>query len=144
MVDLITHTLSNTFRVNNEAAFLKWCEHRQLRVHQTTHPAQLFDVAVAEEPVTVFSIQSREGETWPTFDHGDKAVYEIEKELAAFLHPEDVAILFEIANEGDRYIGGGATAVHPDGRCITLSLQSIYQLAKEQFGPNLNIAEVLY
>ncbi len=146
MADLIAHTLSNTFRVTNEVAFLEWCQRRHLRVHITTHPALLVDVGVAEEPVTVFSIQSREGETWPFYDHEDEDEYEIEieKELAAFLHPEDVAILLEIANEGDRYVGGVATAVHSDGRSITLTLQSIYQLAKEQFGPNLNIAEALY
>lgn len=52
----------------------------------------------------------------------------------------DVAIVIFVANEGLRYVGGGAAAINSRGETVTVHLDSIYDLAKP-LGTTISAAE---
>lgn len=135
MADFFVHTISNQFRVKDPAAFFAWCESRELTVDEQKDE---------ETGDRYFILTARDNGTWPDADYDEEIEIDFRAELASHLHPGDVAVLLEIGNEPSRYIGGVATAIHPDGRVVRVALQDIYGLAAATFGSGMNINEALY
>lgn len=132
MSDFIGHTISNMFRVKDAAAFRAWCRRREL---ETWHADPGPDGRVYH------GIAARVGETWPCMDFATGEAIDFAAELA--VHLLDVAIIIEAGFEPNRYVGGLAKAVHPDGReVIVIDLFDIYLRAREAWG--LDVNEALY
>lgn len=126
---------SNYFRVKNTKAFRRWCKAFDLDI---VMPDEL-----GPEPFFAITPASDSG-CWPRFHPDTDAETDIHHELAAHLDPRDIAVLMHAGHEKLRYITGFATAVHADGRCITISLQDIYSRAREEFGQDLSMTEAIY
>ena len=62
-------------------------------------------------------------------------------DLAAHLEEEQTIILMEVGSEAYRYLVGAATALHSNGETITVSLQEIYDRAREAFGNSFTQAQ---
>jgi hypothetical protein len=63
-------------------------------------------------------------------------------EIPDLLETGQVAILFEIGHEKLRYVSGGALAIGWDKRGVRITLDDIYQIAKEHFGPAAQIDKI--
>lgn len=126
---------SNYFRVKNPKAFRRWCDRLNLDI--------LMPDDAGPEPFFAITPSSDTG-SWPSFHPDTDEEIDIHQELAPHLDPRDVAILMQSGHEKLRFITGFATAVHADGRCITISLRDIYDRAREEFGQDLSITEAIY
>jgi hypothetical protein len=132
MGDFIGHTISNMFRVKDAAAFRAWCKRRDL---ETWHADPGSDGHIYH------GIAAPVGQTWPDHDAKTGGVIDFTAELAA--HLVDVAILIEAGFEPNRYVGGCAQAIHPDGKAvIIIDLIDIYLKARQTWG--LDVSEALY
>jgi hypothetical protein len=125
-------TRSNYFRVKNRTAFKKWCSKRGLE----------FWTKDDKKPGP-FAISGNDG-YWPSSDPETGDEIDIMTELAHHLDPRDIAIFFEVGYEKLRYLVGCATAVHPDGRSVSVNLNDIYERAKAEFGSQMSISEAEY
>ncbi len=131
---------SNYFRVKDEAAFRKWAEDRCLDVVVNDDNV----LVTGGPPQKLFMIYRSDGWCWPTswWDEETQQDHEcdVATELAAHLHPEDVAVLIQVGHEGTRCVDGGADAVNAAGATRHVNLDQIYELAKE-LGPHVTRAE---
>jgi hypothetical protein len=136
MANYVAATRSNYFRVKDTAAFEAWCNKRDLD----------FWTKAVDEMGDCYPISADTGDCagWPCYDSGTRDEFAITDELATQLDPRDVAILVEIGSEKQRYLAGYATAVHPDGRTVSVSLTDIHERATQAFGPTLGITEAAY
>ena len=125
-------TRSNYFRVKDSTAIKTWCEKRGLdfwtKVDKTTGP---------------YAISGNDGH-WPSSDPETGDEVDITIELTDHLDPRDIAIFFEVGYEKLRYLTGYATAVHPHGRTVTVSIYDIIEKARDAFGPKMTIGEGTY
>lgn len=113
---------SNYFRVKNQKAFRRWCKVFDL------------DILMPDEdgPEPFFAITpSSDTGCWPSFHTESDEEFDIHHELAPHLDPRDIAILMHAGHEKLRFITGFATAIHADGRTVTISLRDIYDRARE-------------
>jgi hypothetical protein len=142
MADYHATTRSNYFRVKDATAFKQWCDNLNLEVWphtMTNHPSDTF-----------YAISADTGDCsgWPTFRWDDEIQEHLEIDLAAeladWLDSRDVAILLEAGAEALRYVNGFATAVHPNGRTHSLSLDDIYHRAADAFGDHMLITQAAY
>lgn len=126
---------SNYFRVKNQKAFRRWCKVFDL------------DILMPDEdgPEPFFAITpSSDTGSWPGFHPDTDEEFDIHHALAPHLDPRDIAILMHAGHEKLRYITGFATAVHADGRTVSISLRDIYDRAREEFGQDLSITEAIF
>jgi len=137
MANYYATTRSNYFRVRDAEAFKAWCADLNLTFWTKEAGSD-----------TYYAITSDTGDScgWPSQrwegddDCGDYVEIDLHGELANMLHPENVAVLFEIGSEKLRYLVGVATAVHPDGRLHSVNLADIYEEARCAF-PGVNVSE---
>ena len=131
---------SNYFAVKDEMTFRQWAESAGLKVLDPNHSNKNADGNCR------FAITPDTGDEngWPTHrdnetteEYDDVDIYE---ELATYLKDGEVAVLMEIGNEKLRYLCGFATAVNSTGKIVRMSLEGIYDLAKE-LGSNITRAE---
>lgn len=127
MANYFATTRSNYFRVKHPATFEAWCKKFDLN----------FWTKSFDDKDDLYAISA-------DFDPETEDDFDITCEMASHLHPQDVAILFKIGSEKLRYITGRATAIHPDGRIVTVDLSEIYERAKGQFGPTMLVTEGEY
>ncbi len=134
------HARSNYFRVKDEAAFRWWADQRGIDLEANSDNV----LEAGGPPETLFMLSMSDGSGWPTswYDEQTQEDHECDvlTELAAHLHPEDVAVLMEVGHEGGRYVVGQAEAVNAAGQTRYVCLDKIYELAKE-LGPNVTRAE---
>ena len=131
---------SNYFAVKDEASFQQWAESTGLKILNSSHSHQNTD------GIRRFAITPDSGDEngWPshrenetTEEYEDLDLYD---ELAPHLKDGEVAVLMEIGNEKLRYLCGFATAVNSAGQTVSMSLDGIYDLAKN-LGSNITRAE---
>jgi hypothetical protein len=139
MANYYATTRSNYFRVKDAKAFEQWCNDFPLRFWTKQLPEHPGD--------TFYAISAPEGcMGWPSSQPYNAATdeyvdTEVELDLPEHLDPRDVAVLLEVGSEEHAALVGTATAVHPDGTIIYLSLRDIYHLARHKFGDALTITE---
>jgi len=78
---------------------------------------------------------------WPSYDVEDCEI-DFAAELAEHLDPRDVAILFEVGANRHRYIIGQATAIHADGRSVSINIRDIYGAAAGLIEPGMQVKVV--
>ena len=127
MADWCGTARSNYFRVRDENAFKAWAARLGLECWPCDDNDGSF--AIAGE-------QASGG--WPTSvdDDGEEGLREVDviRELAAHLADGEIAVLMEIGAEKLRYVTGNAVALDNTGRCVSLRLADIYDLAGAEFG----------
>lgn len=133
MANYYATTRSNYFRVKNTEAFLDWCSERSLE-----------HWAGGRENFHAISADNGDYSGWPSWDHAEDHEIDFAAELAEHLDPRDVAVLLESGSEKLRYITGVATAVHPNGETVTITLADIYKEAQEAFGDDMTVTEAIY
>lgn len=120
---------TNYFRVKDAAAFKAWAkEHRISLVERDGLFALLGDESDSGD------ISLREDE-----ETGERG--EPEDVLPQFLADGEVCVLISAGHEKMRYVSGYAVAFDSTGRSVQVSLNSIYELAKEAFGKEPTRAE---
>ena len=85
--------------------------------------------------------------SWVFDDDGDDEGHQlyIPDLIAEHLMDGETAIFEHVGNEKLRYLCGYSTAVHADGRQITISLTDMYKRAAQEFGVELDrITEATY
>lgn len=113
---------TNYFWVKDQTAFLDWVATLPgIEAHRKTPSAE----------DSAFALFANDGP--PSFDTSDNEVH-FSTDLAPHLADNEVAILLEIGHEKLRYLVGQATAIHPSGRSIAISLDDIYRTAQDTFG----------
>ncbi len=131
---------SNYFAVKDEMSFRQWAEFTGLTVLEPTPTND------SPNGVRRFAITPGNGEDggWPThrFDEvsGDYDDLDVSAELSTYLKEDEVAVLMEVGSEKLRHLCGYASAVNSRGETVFMSLDGIYELAR-QLGPNLTRAE---
>jgi len=144
MANYYASARSNYFRVKNEAAFKDWCNKVNLdwwtRDNLPGHPGETFYAISPAHP--------GDCDGWPSTRLDDEECEEIdidmETELPQHLDPRDVAVLMEVGAEKLRYLTGYAVAIHATKPAVYLSLSSITELARNQFGDDVTITDPLY
>ena len=131
--EFFPRTLSNRFRVKDLSEFKVWCEKRSIEFSAS-------DSERKEGPVDNITATQLVLGHWPFCDEDDTEI-DFPAELATHLALGDVAILMEIGLDKRCYLAGSATAIHPDGRTISMALSDIYAMAREAFGPDVTITE---
>jgi len=124
-MNLIGSARSNLFRVKDRAAFLNWAGY-------------VPDIEVAEHMDGRFAIFScSDTGTWPSYepdeDDEDQTPYDVGKDLVQHLADGEVAILMEVSYVGQRSVAGAATALHSDGRVMSVDIWDIYKMVKDQW-----------
>jgi len=91
------------------------------------------DVIVGSESICILG-DDPDGAGWPAWIHDEETGEDIEidffQEVAKHLADGEVAIFMEAGAEKLRYITGFALAINNKGEMETISLQNIYDLAK--------------
>ena len=128
---------TNYFRVKDVDAFNKWIKQfsgLEKIVHETQGTiGVLFDDGVPNV-------------RWETEKDADGNEQDVDveidfmEELGLHLADEEVAVLQEVGNENLRYVSGCAIAVNNKGERRQISIDNIYDLAKE-LGGNITKAE---
>jgi hypothetical protein len=134
---MATYTSSartNYFRVKDVNAFNKWI--KQFSGLETIVQERQGTVGILfDDGVPTYR--------WGTIE-GDEIDSEVEidfmEELALHLADEEVAVLQEVGAENLRFVNGYAIAVNNKGERRDISLENIYDLAKE-LGSNITKAE---
>jgi hypothetical protein len=134
---LLRTTRSNYFKVKDPEAFKAWAKRRCLEVwNQTTEKGN--------DP-TMFAIASDDpdGAGWPSYSYDEETdeeeEFNIEDELPTHLADKQVAVLMEAGAEKQRYINGYAIAVHANGKTVMVRLDNIYDLARKEFGDDIDM-----
>ena len=129
-------TRTNYFRVKDPDAFKAWAGKR----HMQTWNETIWNKNKCEEPdPTVFVMQSTSQDGW--YDAYDDAGVDIFGELATHLADKQVAILMEIGWLKE-YVKGWAIAVHANGKFVEVVLDDIYDVAKKEFGDDIQMREI--
>ncbi len=135
---MATYTSSartNYFRVKDVNAFNKWI--KQFRGLETIVQERQGTVGILfDDGVPTYR--------WGTIEGDEIDFNEVEidfmEELALHLADEEVAVLQEVGAENLRFVNGYAIAVNNKGERRDISLENIYDLAKE-LGSNITKAE---
>lgn len=132
---------SNYFAVKDAAAFLAWAKSRQLAVWDQAQVDGTLLYAIGPD-------EHDDSGSWPTYLYDEETDEELEvnvpDELVEHLADGYVAVLMEAGAEKRRYVNGYAVAIHSSGEVVSLSLDDIYQKAKEAFGPVAVITQAAY
>jgi len=127
---------TNYFRVKDDDAFNKWIKQftgLEKIVHETQGTVGiLFEDGVPNVRWETELIQGEEIESEVEIDFME--------ELGLYLADEEVAVLQEVGNENHRYVSGYAIAVNNKGERREISINRIYNLAKE-LGSKITHAE---
>jgi hypothetical protein len=127
---------SSYFKVKDVEAFKNWCWSLDIEPIDG-------DPADNKTGLVAMISGTPNGDGWPSSRVNDKdeaADIDLTAELAAHLEDGWVAVLMEAGSEKCRYIIGFALAVNSKGETRRVSLQDIYDLAK-QIGENVTDAE---
>lgn len=131
---------SNYFAVKDEMTFRQWAEFAGLQVLESDHKEKPSD------GIRRFAIAPGNGDDggWPTHRYneetGEYDELDLPSELATYLKNGEVAVLIETGSEKLRYLCGYATAVNHKGETTGMSLEGIYEIARN-LGPNITRAE---
>jgi hypothetical protein len=141
MANYYATTRSNYFKVKDPEAFNAWAKRRCLEVwNQRTEKGN-------DRDPTMFAIASDDpdGAGWPHSSYDEETdeeeEFDIADELPTHLADKQVAILMEAGAEKQRYIIGYAIAVHANGKTAMLRLSNIYDLARKEFGEDIEMTE---
>jgi hypothetical protein len=115
MADYVPKARSNYFAVRDRAAFLAWCETRDLT--PIRNAKDTLDGFLCDQGIPTSSYNEE------TDDDGDIDFF---AELAEHLADEHVAICMEIGSERLRYLIGYAMAVNHAGETHSIDLNEIY------------------
>ncbi len=118
---------TNYFKVRDEAKFKEWLEIIGADSHQTEKEGEKVHCLTFENGMPLF-IESL-----------DKDI-DFMSELSEHLADGWVAIYMEAGHEAQRYVEGYAIAINSKGETIHISIESIYDLAKE-LGTHITKAE---
>ena len=136
-MNYVLRTRSNYFRVRDAKRFERWCRFFGLEYWTEKHKAPECDD-------DFYAIAADDGEGWPSSHPETDQEIDFDNELRKHLDHRDIAILFQVGNEGLRFISGHASAIHADGRTVHVGLQTIYDLASKEFGDEVTITEACY
>lgn len=128
---------SNYFRVRDAQRFERWCRNFGLQFwtdHKLPGCADMF-----------YAVSADNGAGWPSQNMIADVYQEIDfqAELRKHLDPRDIAVLYQTGDEGMRYLTGVATAIHADGRAVSVNLDNIYDRARETFGEALTLTAAI-
>jgi hypothetical protein len=118
---------SNYFKVKDLEAFNNWC--RSLEIEPIDG-----DPGDNKAGLVAMISDTPDGDGWPSsrVNENDEAVeVDLAAELSAHLEDGWVAVLMESGAEKCRYVSGWALAVNSKGETRHLSLQDIYELARQ-------------
>lgn len=139
---------SNYFRVKDMATFQAWVEGRGLTL---LHSPALHGIAPTGSDVHRVGITPEDCSdtgSWPNQEFNDETGQfddiDLYGELAEHLQDDSIAILQEIGNEKLCYLTGYAVAINSRGETAEVSLQSITELARRQFGSEVEITAPEY
>lgn len=130
------HARSNYFRVRDAKRFERWCRYFGLEFWTGQQIPDSKDLA--------YAIAADNGEGWPSSHPETDQEFDFDTELAKHLDPRDIALLYQIGNEGLRFISGHSSAIHADGRTVHVGLHTIHDLARQTFGEGVTITEACY
>lgn len=116
---------SNSFRVKDVVAFGDWCHRHGITVdHDEKDPHEVLifpdDDDCGGWPTTFYNEETDEAEE-----------FDLATELSKYLEDGQVAILVESGSEKTRYVIGWALAVNSKGETREVTINQIYELAKE-------------
>jgi len=121
---------SNCFRVKDREAFQAFCNRWSLELIDKT-------------PDLVGFMDNGDG--FMNDGYQDEAGEIVEADLFDDLVPHlqdgEVAVIMETGHEKHNYLVGWATALHSDGRTITVDLGDIYQKTLDQWGVKPTLAD---
>jgi hypothetical protein len=120
-MNLIGTFRSNYFAVKDRKAYEAWCKQRGLRL-----------IVHRRHRLVGFVNQSNEAgiPTTSVTESGEEKELDFLAELATFLADDHVAIVMEIAREGNRYLAGSAYAINNRGERKSIHLAEIMGLAR--------------
>ncbi|HEX2842166.1 hypothetical protein [Hyphomicrobium sp.] len=127
---------SNYFRVRDPKRFERWCSYFGIEYWTGKEIPDSEDLA--------YAIAADNGEGWPSSHPETGHEFNFDEELAKHLDPRDIALLYQVGNEGLRYISGHASAIHADGRAVHVGLHTIQDLARKEFGEDVVITDACY
>lgn len=130
------HARSNYFRVRDPKRFERWCRYFGIEFWTGKEIPASDDLA--------YAIAAADGNGWPSMHPETDQEYDFDAELGKHLDPRDIALLYQIGNEGLRFLSGHATAIHADGRAVHVGLHTIQDLARKEFGDQVTITEASY
>ena len=124
---------TNYFRVKDEAAFLSDLEEIEgVRIHDE----------IRKDGQRWFMLMDDNDDGWCLSwkdERKDAAEIWLPEVIARYLIDDEVAIIMESGHEKYRYVSGWAVAINNKGDFKQLTLNDIYDLAKE-LGPNITDA----
>ena len=124
---------TNYFRVKDEAAFLSDLEEIEgVRIHDE----------IRKDGQRWFMLMDDNDDGWCLSwkdERKDAAEIWLPEVIARYLIDDEVAIIMESGHEKHRYVSGWAVAINNKGDFKQLTLNDIYDLAKE-LGPNITDA----
>jgi hypothetical protein len=129
---------SNYFKVGKPTEFMDWLN----KINGVSFEERDIDPE-AKDMVGFLYCDDADGAGWPCYQWNEDLEtdedIDFARELAQFLAPDSVAILFEVGHEKLRYLVGYAVAVHHTGDIIQLALTDIYEKIKDEWGlTNIN------
>jgi hypothetical protein len=122
---------TNYFKVKKSKAFQRWGAKRFLQFCTQPHP----------DGSTLYALSA--DNSWPSWDPQTNRDFDIVNEITRHLDGY-VAVFIEVGFEKLRNIEGQATAVHTDGRVVSINISDIYDKARDAFGPDVIVTEALY
>lgn len=125
---------TNYFKVKDADAFQKYLEN-----------FNSIDLVVQEKTGKYALIFDEEvGVPTSYYDENDEDVeVDFIDDVSKHLTDDSILVLQAIGNEKMRYLTGYAIAVNSKGEQVTVSIDSIYKMAKEKFGVN-EISDATY
>lgn len=113
---------TNYFRVKNVDAFKAFI-------------AKFDDVKLLEKAPDLFGLHAEDGEGWPSYeiDTDELMTPDFVTQVAGHVADDDVVVFVSAGSEKARYASGSATAFHK-GRSVSISIDDIYDKAKQAFG----------
>lgn len=135
-MNYVLHARSNYFRVRDAKRFERWCKYFGLEYWTGKEIPDSEDLA--------YAIAANDGNGWPSSHPETDDDFDFDTELAKHLDPRDIALLYQVGNEGLRFMSGHASAIHADGRAVHVGLHDILDLARKEFGEGATITEAEY
>lgn len=134
MANYIPIARSNYFKVKDVAAF-----------KARFNGMQGMEVTMSDDD-TMVGLLCTEGEgAWPSDLFNDRTEeyesYDFIEDLRSHLVPGEVVVLMEVGYEKMRYVVGVAQAFTDTGEVIVVTLDDIYNMAKEKFGKFPTLAQ---
>jgi|LFRM01.1.fsa_nt_gb hypothetical protein len=127
MADYIAMIRSNYFQVKDPEKFESFCKNYGLTLFRCEENEKMFYGFYAYESM-------------PDYDAEKEEEIDFPRELSKHLAEGDVAIIQEIGYEKMRYFVGYAVAVNSKGKTVTVSLNEIYEHAKN-LGNHISLCE---